>query len=671
MDNDDFHSTTSSFRTNDDFNNLSTPMNPNNQRNTINNLPVVTLGGQDESSFNQSSNTTPSSSNNNIGNSSNQQSIFSSFRLRNNNNNSSSNNNNNNRNSRNIRTNNSSNSNNNNEKDVHIEGFLQKQGKIVKSWKRRYFVFHDESELTYYTDEKKKKKKGSLNIDKSIIVECFNEFKNEFNIFKIVTKKRVLYLKTNNSDEMFKWIDKFKEVNQSIQFLDVLPTSNEMTEASSDDDDDDDQDDDQDGGDDQDDEDDRLTDENMSTMSSIPDILDASSKNYNSNAIVMNNRQSVRNGMDIAQQLSSLMKYNSNNNNENNDDEVDMNVLKDEQLAREESQYLGQRQVYDHYDDDDDEDEVKVVVKSTKKSINQLPGKSSSFSALSTSTTRKMNSFSSSKKEETSEQSLVIDDITSFFIMSTEKNENSNVNNNQDFEQRSNSINSTQRKKIQLLAPIEKTNPLDKAFQDLHSNNNNNSNNQSLMSDISMLVVKQNFQSSIKEKAFNEYYQSISQEQSIHPNNHHSNHSNIRSQHLTSSNSIFGGWWRWRWCWWRWNSNSSTSLLNIENDNSDSEDSNEFDENDWLMRKSEPMSSLIVHPSFKEYSHGITDITNIVMEGVKLTSDSTIEYNRMIAHILHQRYQDEETFQKGKGNPDIPIDTILQQYVQINGNGNE
>jgi hypothetical protein len=52
-----------------------------------------------------------------------------------------------------------------------MEGYLTKQGSVVKNWRKRYFVFDPETrKLDYYKTHQKKKKKGSMVVDKLFIL---------------------------------------------------------------------------------------------------------------------------------------------------------------------------------------------------------------------------------------------------------------------------------------------------------------------------------------------------------------------------------------------------------------------------------------------------------------------------------------------------------------------
>jgi hypothetical protein len=67
------------------------------------------------------------------------------------------------------------------------QGWLTKQGRIVKNWKRRYFVLSNDK-LVYYADAERKQIKGFLNLFQSTICH----FKDRQHLFCVITQNREL-----------------------------------------------------------------------------------------------------------------------------------------------------------------------------------------------------------------------------------------------------------------------------------------------------------------------------------------------------------------------------------------------------------------------------------------------------------------------------------------------
>jgi len=86
------------------------------------------------------------------------------------------------------------------------EGILIKQGKRLKSWRRRWFVMRDGLLDYYKLKTYGKERKGSIALYSSR-VESSNEIPNNHLGFQIVTPHRIYHLYGESDQETKFWID--------------------------------------------------------------------------------------------------------------------------------------------------------------------------------------------------------------------------------------------------------------------------------------------------------------------------------------------------------------------------------------------------------------------------------------------------------------------------------
>lgn len=97
-----------------------------------------------------------------------------------------------------------------NEMGVVMQGWLEKCGQQFKTWNWRFFVLRDDGVLSYYTDESKKKLKGSINVgygSKANISVQSNMIEKKF-VFMIASPQRNTMISAPSQRMMTKWIGK-------------------------------------------------------------------------------------------------------------------------------------------------------------------------------------------------------------------------------------------------------------------------------------------------------------------------------------------------------------------------------------------------------------------------------------------------------------------------------
>ncbi|XP_077359565.1 pleckstrin homology domain-containing family A member 1-like isoform X2 [Festucalex cinctus] len=93
------------------------------------------------------------------------------------------------------------------EQDVIKAGFCVKQGAVMKTWKRRYFML-DQNALRYFKSDSDR---GALRVillkDIFKVQECKqSELMMRDNLFEMLTSSRTFYLQTDSPEEMHSWI---------------------------------------------------------------------------------------------------------------------------------------------------------------------------------------------------------------------------------------------------------------------------------------------------------------------------------------------------------------------------------------------------------------------------------------------------------------------------------
>ena len=91
-------------------------------------------------------------------------------------------------------------------------GWMNKKGKIVMNWKRRYFELFQDGKLLYYTDESKQTRKGIA--DLSVIIG-FNVVDNKS--FEVITPDRIWCFQCKFKSECEYWIESMKGIELSYE----------------------------------------------------------------------------------------------------------------------------------------------------------------------------------------------------------------------------------------------------------------------------------------------------------------------------------------------------------------------------------------------------------------------------------------------------------------------
>jgi len=89
-------------------------------------------------------------------------------------------------------------------------GFLYKQGAVIKSWKRRWFVFKPNLTMSYYKNVKDKAPIRVVDLKGGFEVTADKNSPVNF-CFKIATRTRTYYFSANNADEVTSWTNYLKQ----------------------------------------------------------------------------------------------------------------------------------------------------------------------------------------------------------------------------------------------------------------------------------------------------------------------------------------------------------------------------------------------------------------------------------------------------------------------------
>lgn len=98
-------------------------------------------------------------------------------------------------------------------------GFLEKRGHVVKNWKLRWFVLHDEG-IWYHASEKEKAK-GYIPLEGSWLERVSNpveQFNKHFAIVIHTSLNRDYYLSASNDDDMEDW---YSAIKQAIRYFNM------------------------------------------------------------------------------------------------------------------------------------------------------------------------------------------------------------------------------------------------------------------------------------------------------------------------------------------------------------------------------------------------------------------------------------------------------------------
>ena len=107
------------------------------------------------------------------------------------------------------------------------QGWLTKQGRIVKNWKRRYFVLSNDK-LVYYADAERKQIKGFLNLFQSTIASICH-LKDRQHLFCVITQNRELKIQAGSAESQEEWIQIINEVVKRKQTRDLTDQKNTIS----------------------------------------------------------------------------------------------------------------------------------------------------------------------------------------------------------------------------------------------------------------------------------------------------------------------------------------------------------------------------------------------------------------------------------------------------------
>ena len=109
----------------------------------------------------------------------------------------------------------------NNEEMVHIiaakQGYVYKKGEqIYSGWKRRFIAIYSNKIMEYFTDQKKKEKKGSINLNrvsvKNVVTCVKNQAKQAKYGFQIKTLERIWYFSVETTSIRDSWIATIRNI---------------------------------------------------------------------------------------------------------------------------------------------------------------------------------------------------------------------------------------------------------------------------------------------------------------------------------------------------------------------------------------------------------------------------------------------------------------------------
>jgi copper chaperone CopZ len=84
-------------------------------------------------------------------------------------------------------------------------GYMTKQGGLVKSWKRRWFILKD-NELYYFRGKADNAQAGVILLDNTSTVNNAEKKLGKKNCFEITTKDRTYYLYTDTHQDYEEWV---------------------------------------------------------------------------------------------------------------------------------------------------------------------------------------------------------------------------------------------------------------------------------------------------------------------------------------------------------------------------------------------------------------------------------------------------------------------------------
>ena len=93
------------------------------------------------------------------------------------------------------------------------EGFLTKQGHVVKNWKMRWFVLKEDGSLEYFASPKEKTPLGRIKITKDMRIQVNDATKIKPNCFLLHCARKPFLLVADTNDAKLEWI---KAINNII-----------------------------------------------------------------------------------------------------------------------------------------------------------------------------------------------------------------------------------------------------------------------------------------------------------------------------------------------------------------------------------------------------------------------------------------------------------------------
>ncbi|XP_071089465.1 pleckstrin homology domain-containing family A member 1-like [Haliotis cracherodii] len=94
-------------------------------------------------------------------------------------------------------------------------GYGVKQGAVRKSWKRRFFLLH-ENGFSYYRNEQDKSPIRTVPVSEILEArQSSGAHVNRDNLFELITSKRIFYIQCDTPDEMLSWIDAIRSLLRS------------------------------------------------------------------------------------------------------------------------------------------------------------------------------------------------------------------------------------------------------------------------------------------------------------------------------------------------------------------------------------------------------------------------------------------------------------------------
>ncbi|OHS98046.1 AGC family protein kinase [Tritrichomonas foetus] len=94
------------------------------------------------------------------------------------------------------------------------EGWMTKQGGMIKTWKRRWFTL--QGKMLYYYEKPGKKEQGSIDLSLAKSVEPCPECKRQPALKIIVPKVRTYIVAADNQDELNSWIDSIRKAIDTV-----------------------------------------------------------------------------------------------------------------------------------------------------------------------------------------------------------------------------------------------------------------------------------------------------------------------------------------------------------------------------------------------------------------------------------------------------------------------